>query len=78
MYFPMIVEEALMIEPTESESKETLDHFIAVMRQIDDETNNQAELVSEAPHVLPVTRLDEASAARKPILRWSPVDLDDQ
>ena len=48
------------------------------MRQIDDETNNQAELVSEAPHDLPVTRLDEASAARKPILRWSPVDLDDQ
>ncbi|MBF07070.1 MAG: glycine dehydrogenase (aminomethyl-transferring), partial [Chloroflexi bacterium] len=78
MYFPMIVDEALMIEPTESESKETLDHFIAVMRQIDDETNNNAELVSEAPHDLPVTRLDEASAARKPILRWSPIDSDDQ
>ena len=78
MYFPMIVEEALMIEPTESESKETLDHFIAVIMQIDDETNNNAELVSEAPHDLPVTRLDEASAARKPILRWSPIDSDDQ
>ena len=78
MYFPMIVDEALMIEPTESESKETLDHFIAVMKQIDDETVNNAELVSDAPHDLPVTRLDEASAARKPILRWSPVDLDDQ
>jgi glycine dehydrogenase subunit 2 len=71
MYFPMIVEEALMVEPTESESKETLDHFIAVMRQIDDEIDSAPELVHDAPHDLPVTRLDEAKAARKPILRWS-------
>jgi glycine dehydrogenase subunit 2 len=78
MYFPMIVEEALMIEPTESESKETLDHFIAVMRQIDDEANYTPELISEAPHDLPVTRLDEVTAARKPILRWATIDSDDQ
>lgn len=71
MYFPLIVEEALMVEPTESESKETLDHFIAVMRQIDDEIDSSPELITEAPHDLPVTRLDEATAARKPILSWS-------
>ena len=78
MYFPMIVEEALMIEPTESESKETLDHFIAVMRQIDEEANYTPELIIESPHDLPVTRLDEVTAARKPILRWAAVDSDDQ
>ena len=72
MYFPLIVEEALMVEPTESESKETLDHFIAVMRQIDDEIDANPELIHEAPHDLPVTRLDEATAARRPVLRWSP------
>ena len=72
MYFPLIVEEALMVEPTESESKETLYHFIAVMRQIDDEIDSAPELIHEAPHDLPVTRLDEATAARKPVLRWTP------
>jgi glycine dehydrogenase subunit 2 len=61
-----------MVEPTESESKETLDHFIAVMRQIDDEIDSTPELVLDAPYHLPVTRLDEATAARKPILRWTP------
>lgn len=71
MYFPVIVDEALMVEPTESESKETLDHFISVMRQIDDEVDSAPELVHEAPHDLPVTRLDEATAARKPVLRWT-------
>ena len=71
MYFPLIVEEALMVEPTESESKETLDHFIAVMRQIDDEIDSAPELLHDAPHDLPVTRLDEATAARRPVLRWS-------
>ncbi len=71
MYFPLIVEEALMVEPTESESKETLDHFIAVMRQIDDEIDSAPELIHEAPHDLPVTRLDEATAARRPVLRWT-------
>ncbi|MQG88153.1 MAG: glycine dehydrogenase subunit 2 [SAR202 cluster bacterium] len=72
MYFPLIVEEALMVEPTESESKETLDHFIAVMRQIDDEIDRSPELIFDAPHELPVKRLDEVAAVRKPVLRWSP------
>ena len=71
MYFPLIVDEALMVEPTESESKETLDHFIAAMRQIDDEIDTAPELIHEAPHDLAVTRLDEATAARRPVLRWS-------
>ncbi len=70
MYFPMIVEQALMVEPTESESKETLDNFIAVMRQIDNEIDRDLSLLKDAPHDLPVTRLDEATAARKPVLRW--------
>jgi glycine dehydrogenase subunit 2 len=70
MYFPLIVEEALMVEPTETESKETLDRFIEVMRQIDDEITSEPETVRSAPHTLPVTRLDEATAARRPYLRW--------
>jgi glycine dehydrogenase subunit 2 len=72
MYFPLIVEEALMVEPTESESKETLDRFIEVMRQIDKEISDDLDMVKNAPHTLPVTRLDEAKAARQPYLRWQP------
>ena len=72
MYFPLIVDEALMIEPTESEGKETLDAFIAVMRQIADEVEATPELVREAPHQTPVLRVDEARAARQPDLRWKP------
>ena len=70
MYFPLIVDEALMVEPTEAEGKETLDAFIAVMRQIADEVEATPELVHEAPHQTPVLRLDEARAARQPDLRW--------
>ena len=70
MYFPMIVPEALMVEPTETESKETLDRFIAVMEAIDDEIDADPETVLHAPHTLPNTRLDEATAARRPVLRW--------
>ena len=70
MYFPLIVPEALMVEPTESESKETLDHFIEVMRAIDDEIDSDPETVLNAPHSLPNTRIDEATAARRPVLRW--------
>jgi glycine dehydrogenase subunit 2 len=70
MYFPLIVEQALMVEPTETESRETLDNFIQVMRQIDDEIDADPDLLHNAPHDLPVTRLDEAAAARKPHLRW--------
>ena len=69
MYFPLIVEEALMIEPTEAESKETLDAFIEVMKAIDREVSEDPEMVTGAPHTTPVTRLDEAKAARHPNLR---------
>jgi glycine dehydrogenase subunit 2 len=70
IYFPLIVPEALMIEPTETETKETLDEFIAIMRRIAQEAEEQPALVLEAPHVTPVGRLDQTLAARKPNLRW--------
>ena len=63
MYFPLIVEEALMIEPTETESKETLDGFIEVMRAIAQEAQDDPDLLHDAPHGAPNTRLDEAQAA---------------
>jgi glycine dehydrogenase subunit 2 len=72
VYFPLIVHEALMIEPTESESRETLDEFIAVMRQIAAEAETDPEIVKSAPHNTVVSRLDEAGAARNPVLRWKP------
>ncbi|MCH5584146.1 aminomethyl-transferring glycine dehydrogenase subunit GcvPB [Shimazuella sp. AN120528] len=70
IYFPLIVEECLMIEPTETESKETLDHFIDTMIQIAKEAEETPEIVQEAPHHTLVKRLDEVLAARKPKLRW--------
>ena len=70
MYFPLIVDEALMIEPTETESKETLDYFIEVMKTIAKEAEESPELLHEAPHDTPNTRVDEARAARRPDLRW--------
>ncbi|MGC9332637.1 MAG: aminomethyl-transferring glycine dehydrogenase subunit GcvPB, partial [Anaerolineae bacterium] len=69
-YFPLIVPEALMIEPTETESKETLDAFAAAMRAIQKEAEEEPELLHEAPHNAPLRRLDELQAARNPILRW--------
>ena len=72
MYFPLIVPEALMVEPTETESKETLDRFVAVMQAIDDEIDSDPDSVLHAPHTLPNTRLDEATAARRPVLKWQP------
>lgn len=74
VYFPLIVEEALMIEPTETESKETLDQFIAAMLQISEETDDNPDIVLEAPHKAVVGRLDEATAARKPVLRYQKED----
>jgi glycine dehydrogenase subunit 2 len=70
MYFPLIVHEALMIEPTETETRETLDAFIQTLRDIDRESSEDPELVQQAPHTTPVSRLDEAGAARRPNLRW--------
>jgi glycine dehydrogenase subunit 2 len=70
--FPLIVTGALMIEPTESESKEECDLFIEAMRSIAEEAATQPELVKTAPHSTRVGRLDEVTAARKPVLRWKP------
>jgi glycine dehydrogenase subunit 2 len=70
IYFPLIVDEALMIEPTESESKETLDAFCDAMLAIAREVEETPEVVRQAPQRGPLGRLDEATAARKPVLRW--------
>jgi len=72
IYFPLIVEEALMIEPTETESKETLDKFCDVMIAIAKECETNPELVKSAPQTTPVKRLDEAKAARELNLKWAP------
>jgi glycine dehydrogenase subunit 2 len=70
IYFPLIVDEAIMVEPTETESRATLDHFVAVMRQIAQECVESPELVRDSPRTQVVGRLDEVTAARKPILHW--------
>jgi glycine dehydrogenase subunit 2 len=70
--FPLIVPGALMIEPTESESKEELDLFIDAMRQIAREAEENPELVLNAPHATRISRLDETRAARNPVLRYTP------
>jgi glycine dehydrogenase subunit 2 len=72
IYFPLIVHEAMMIEPTETETRETLDTFVSVMRQIAEEARTNPEIVKTAPHSTPIGRLDQALAARKPNLRWTP------
>src|SRR5437899_4522875 len=70
--FPLIVPGALMIEPTESESKEELDLFIEAMKSIAEEVEEDPQLVLDAPHSTRISRLDETAAARKPVLRWKP------
>ena len=70
IYFPLIVEEGMLIEPTETESLETLDAFADALIAIAAETETSPELVTSAPHSAPVRRLDEAKAARQPNLRW--------
>ena len=70
VYFPLIVDEALMIEPTETESIETLDYFVEAMLEIAREAEADPDKVKTAPHTTPVGRLDEATAARRPNLRW--------
>ncbi len=69
VYFPLVVPEAMMMEPTETESKETLDAFVGTLHKI---VNESAEFLHEAPHTTPVSRPDEVLAARKPILKWTP------
>ena len=70
MYFPLIVDEALMVEPTETESKETLDDAIAVFRKLYELAETDPEKLHQAPVTTPVTRLDEVNAARHPHLRY--------
>ncbi len=70
VYFPLIVHEAMMIEPTETETKETLDRFIEIMHTISEEAMSKPEFLHDAPYNTPVKRLDEAAASRKPNVRW--------
>ena len=73
MSFPLIVHGALMIEPTETESKRDLDMFIEAMKQIAKEAEEEPEILRSAPHTSYVRRLDETNAARNPVLRWAPL-----
>ena len=70
IYFPLNVEECIMVEPTETESKETLDAFCDAMLQIVKEAEENPEIVQTAPHTTVVKRLDETLAARKPVLKY--------
>ena len=70
MYFPLIVEEALMAEPTETESRETLDDAIQAFRELYELAKTEPEKLHQAPVTTPVTRLDEVNAARHPVLRY--------
>ena len=70
IYFPLIVPEALMIEPTETENKDMLDAFVAALKRIYDEIRTNPQVVKDAPHHQPVKRIDEVAAARQPNLRW--------
>src|SRR5574344_76907 len=74
VYFPLIVHEAIMIEPTESESKERLDDFISVMRKIALEVKEDVETVNSAPHNTPIKKVDETQAARHPDLKYTGVN----
>jgi glycine dehydrogenase subunit 2 len=70
VYFPLVVPEALMIEPTETEPKERLDEFVEVMRRIASEAAESPEILKEAPHHRPVRRLDEVRAAKNPVVKY--------
>ncbi len=75
VYFPLIVDGAMLIEPTESVGRQELDAFVEAMKSIAKETLEDPDLVINAPHTTRIGRLDEATAARKPVLRWQP-DMD--
>ena len=70
IYFPLLFHEAMMIEPTESEGKETIDGFIAVMREIAREAKEEPETVKSAPHNAPIGRVDDVLAAKHPVLKF--------
>ena len=71
-YFPLLVPECLLIEPTETESKETLDNFVAAMTDILESARNDGADFKDAPHTMPVRRLDDVKAARQLDLRYEP------
>ncbi len=72
IYFPLIVPECLMIEPTETQSKASLDEFADALLKIAEEARTNPQLLHDAPHDTPVTRMDDVKAAREPILRYRP------
>ena len=78
MSFPLIVQGAIMVEPTETENREELDLFIDAMKSINEEAATDPEILKGAPYTTKVGRLDEVAAARKPVLRWKPVDGDEK
>ncbi|MBR5686164.1 MAG: aminomethyl-transferring glycine dehydrogenase subunit GcvPB, partial [Muribaculaceae bacterium] len=78
IYFPLLFHEALMVEPTENESKQTLDEFIRIMRVIAQEAKDDPEMVKTAPHNTPVRRLDDTQAALHPIVTWRELVNDNQ
>jgi glycine dehydrogenase subunit 2 len=69
VYFPLLVDEAMLVEPTETETRETLDHFAAVLRDVLDEAAEDPDIARDAPYSTPVRRLDEAGAAKRPVIR---------
>ena len=70
IYFPLLFHESLMIEPTENESKDTIDGFIAVMRQIAEEARTNPDIVKSAPHNTPIGRVDDVLAAKQPVVKF--------
>ena len=76
IYFPLLFHESLMIEPTENESKQTIDGFIQVMRQIAEEAKADPELVKSAPHNTPIGRVDDVLAAKHPVVTWRQLQND--
>jgi glycine dehydrogenase subunit 2 len=78
VYFPLLVDEALMIEPTETETRERLDQFADIVRAILEEAASDPDIARNAPYTTPVRRLDEAGAAKRPVVRWRPAANDQQ
>ena len=78
IYFPLLFHESLMIEPTENESKETIDGFIQVMRKIAQEAKENPELVKSAPHNTPIGRVDDVLAAKHPVVTFRQIKNEEQ
>ncbi|HCS17021.1 MAG TPA: aminomethyl-transferring glycine dehydrogenase subunit GcvPB, partial [Erythrobacter sp.] len=75
MYFPLVVHGAMLVEPTETESKAALDQFIMALRSVAERAKTGDEALKSAPHYAPRRRLDETQAARKPVLAWNDADM---